>query len=144
MFEEGEVMKSIAIIVSPDDIPELDETIIVSLSTPSDGASISPSRSSVSVMIEANDQVAGLVALAQDSRSAVVGEGDRAEFTVVRTLSALGRVDVNWTITGNTDPTAEFTATTGTAVFMDVRRGRSGRGMRSPELWCIMCGWGGI
>ena len=120
VFDEGDMMKTVVLSVSADALPELDETIVVSLTAPTNGAVLSPDRSSVTIVILANDEVAGMVGFSPQSRSAVVGEGQRAEFTVERVLSALGRVEVNWTISGNSDPSLEFTAIAGTAVFMEV------------------------
>ena len=139
MFEEGEIMKTIALIVLSDDFPELDETIVVTLSMPTNGATIATDRSTVTVVIQANDGVAGVVGFSPLSRSAVVGEGESAEFSVERTLSALGRVEVNWTITGNSDPTLEFTAVAGTAVFMEVGDGRpAGYNARLCLFVCLL------
>jgi len=120
VFEEGEVMKTVVLVVSADALPELDETIVVSLTTPTNGAVLSADNSSVTIIILANDGVAGVVGFTPQSRSAVVGEGQRAEFIVERGLSALGRVEVNWTVSGNSDPSLEFTNIAGTAIFIEV------------------------
>lgn len=121
MFEEGETETTIALIILADDIPEIDETVVVSLSNPTNGATLAPGgRSTATVVIDANDGVAGVVGLTPFSRSAVVGEGDRVVFELERTLSAMGRVEVDWTISGPGDPALEFDNIRGTTVFMEV------------------------
>lgn len=121
MFSEGQTEANIALIILEDQIPEVDETVIVTLSNPTGGASIAAGLGGrTTVIISANDGVAGVVSLSPTSRSAVVREGDSVEFVLVRSVSAMGRVEVDWEITGTTDPALEFVSTRGTAIFIEV------------------------
>lgn len=123
MFEDGETEATIALIILADDNPEVDESLVVSLTGPSDGATISAGdMASATVIIEANDGVAGVIGLSALSRSAVVGEGSTVRFDLTRTQSAIGRVEVDWQITG-TNVSQEFVATQGTEVFEEVSLG---------------------
>lgn len=121
MFEEGETKMTIALVILADDIPEIDETVVVSLSNPTNGATIaSGGGSKATVIIDANDGVAGVGGLTPLSRSAVAGEGERLRFELARTFSAMGQVEIDWTISGTGDPELEFDSIRGTATFMDV------------------------
>ncbi len=103
-----------------DDIPEIDESVIVSLTTPTGGSIIAAGdMASTTILIEANDGVAGVVGLSALSRSAVVGEGETVQFEVIRSQSAMGRVEVDWQITG-ANASQEFVATEGTDFFEEV------------------------
>ena len=103
-----------------DDIPEIDESVLVSLTSPTGGATIAAgSMSTATVIIDANDGVAGIVGLSPLSRSAVVREGDTVQFEVVRSQSAMGRVEVDWQITG-VNASLEFVSTEGTDAFEEV------------------------
>lgn len=120
VFNDGDTRSTIALLVLADSVPEIDETLIVSLSSPTGGASIaSIEQGSTTVIINANDGVAGVVGLSTLSRSAVVGEGETATFEVVRRLSAMGSVEVDWQITG-TNASLEFVNTQGTDIFQEV------------------------
>lgn len=75
-FSENEVTKSIILGILPDSIPERDETIILSLVNATNGAVVATGEGgSVTVVIESNDNAAGIVGVAPQSRSAVVEEG---------------------------------------------------------------------
>ena len=120
MFERGETQTIIPFLISADDLPEIDETLIVSLSNPSDGARIATGgQGSATVIISANDGVAGVVGLSTLSRSAVVGEGERVLLQLMRTGSAMGLVEVDWQITG-ASASLEFVNIQGTEVFQEV------------------------
>jgi hypothetical protein len=120
VFDDGETRSTIALLILADDTPEIDETFQVSLSSPTGGANVaSGGQGSATIIINANDGVAGVVGLSTSSRSAVVGEGETAVFQVVRSLSAMGLVEVDWQITG-TDANQEFVSTQGTAIFPEV------------------------
>lgn len=132
VFDEGETEATIAIIILADDIPEVDETLVVSLSNPMGGASIaSGDEGRTTVIIEANDAVAGVVGLSPLSRSAVVGEGESDEFELVRSVGTMGVVEVDWEITGTGNPSLEFVTTQATATFAEV-------GI-SYECACMLC-----
>ena len=120
MFEDGETTSTIALLILADDMPEIDESLTVTLSNPMGGASVAPGeQDSATVIISANDGVAGVVGLSPLSRSAVVGEGENATFQLVRRQSAMGMVEVDWEITG-TDADVEFVNTEGTETFLEV------------------------
>lgn len=120
MFNDGDMHATIVLLILPDDIPEIDETLVVSLSSATGGASIaSGEQTSTTVVIDANDAVAGVVGLSPLSRSAVVGEGEIAVLEVVRGESAMGTVEVDWQITG-TEVALEFVNTRGTSIFQEV------------------------
>lgn len=75
-FSESEVTKSIILGILPDAIPERDETIILTLFNATNGAAVATGDGgSVTVVIESNDNAAGIVGVAPQSRSAVVEEG---------------------------------------------------------------------
>ena len=120
VFDDGDTRSTIALLVLADDMPEIDETLIVSLSGATGGASIATGEEgSAMVVINANDGVAGVVGLSSLFRSAVVGEGETAVFEVVRGQSAMGLVEVDWEISG-TDAALEFVNTQGTERFLEV------------------------
>lgn len=122
-FNETESQATIALVILTDTLPEVDETIIVSLHSPTGGARIAPGdQGRTTVIIDANDAVAGVVGLSALSRSAVVGEGESVLFEVVREVSAMGVVEVNWQITGTANASLEFVNTEGTDFFQDVRK----------------------
>ena len=78
-FSENEVTKSIILGILPDAIPERDETIILTLVNATNGAVVATGEGgSVTVVIESNDNAAGIVGVAPQSRSAVVEEGETA------------------------------------------------------------------
>lgn len=121
VFNDGDTRSTIVLLILADSVPEVDETLIVSIFSPTGGASIaSGERGSTTVIINANDGVAGVVGLSTLSRSAVVGEGETAMFEVVRELSAMGSVEVDWQITG-TNAALEFVSIQGTDIFQEVR-----------------------
>lgn len=122
VFEDGETQATIALVILADDVPEVDETLLVSLSAASGGARIAPGQQgTATIIIDANDGVAGVVGLSVLSRSAVVGEGETAMFEVVRRASAMGQVEVYWQITGTADASLEFVDIQGTDIFQEVR-----------------------
>ena len=104
-----------------DDVPEIDETLVVALNAPSGGARIGQ-QGTATVIIDANDGVAGVVGLSELSRSAVVGEGETTMFELVRRDSAMGQVQVDWRITGTSNASLEFQEVQGTDVFQEVRK----------------------
>ena len=103
-FEEGEFRKTITVFVNADDIPEADETIRVSLSEPTQGAVVGPvNDSTLSVIIEANDNAAGIFGFAPNSRAAVISEGSTLSLLVERSVGQIGEVVVYWNISDLTD-----------------------------------------
>lgn len=106
--------------IKGDSIPERNEEFVVKLVNPTGGAEIAPGLgNNVTVIIEANDGVAGKIGFAVQSRSAVVMEGDYLVLSVKRTLPAAGRVTVDWQLEG-VNASADFEPSTGTVQFYEV------------------------
>ena len=77
IFLEGETRKSIILEILSDSLPERDETIILTLVNASGGAAVAEDGGQrVAIVIEANDNAAGIVRLALESRAAVLSEGN--------------------------------------------------------------------
>ena len=120
-FDEDTTQRTISLIIFEDTLPERDETIIISLSSPTGGAVLAANGgSTVTVVIEANDNAAGIVGLVDTARSAIVSEGETVRLGLERTVGNLGVVDVVWEIYGVGNVSREFVSTSGTATFQDV------------------------
>ena len=74
--------------------------------------------SNVTIIIQANDGVAGQVGFDEQSSSVVVQEGSQVSLSVNRTLS-VGRVSVDWQVTG-TNASSDFVVISGTVEFNEV------------------------
>lgn len=72
----------------------------------------------VTIIIQANDGVAGKVGFDERSRSIVVREGGQVYLSVNRTLS-VGRVSVDWRLTGD-NASLDFVSVNGTVTFNEV------------------------
>lgn len=108
--------KSYFINIKDDAIPEGDEEIIIKLVNPTGGATVAPGLgNNVTVVIQANDGVAGQVGFDEQSRSLVVKEGSQVSLTVNRTQS-VGRVSVDWQVSG-ANASSDFDAISGTITF---------------------------
>jgi G-protein coupled receptor 98 len=119
-FKPRERTKSLAISINSDNIPERDETIIVKLVNPTAGASVAQGTgNNVTIIIQANDVVAGYVGFSMLSQVAIVREGEIVYLKVVRTSPAAGMVNVDWLIQGQ-NVTKDFNETYGTVVFKEV------------------------
>lgn len=122
-FDDQTSSNVISLILFEDTLPERDEDIVISLSNPTGGAVLASNGGSmVTVIIGANDNAAGIVGLAATARSAIVSEGETVSLAVERSVGNLGVVEVDWEISGPSDVTEEFVASSGTATFEDVRR----------------------
>ncbi|XP_039767131.1 adhesion G-protein coupled receptor V1 [Ornithorhynchus anatinus] len=99
-FAEGETKKTITLTILDDLEPEDDETIVVGLVYTEGGSRILPSSDSVTVIILANDNVAGIISFHTTSRSIIGIEGETLPFHVLRTPPGRGNVSVNWKIIG--------------------------------------------
>ena len=107
------------IIIKNDNIPEGDEEIIIKLVNPTGGARVAEGLgNNVTVIIQANDGVAGQVGFDDQSRSVVVKEGSRVSLLVNRTQS-VGRVSVDWQVTG-ANASSDFNVISGTVMFNEV------------------------
>ena len=108
--------KSYFINIKDDAIPEGDEEIIIKLVNPTGGATVAPGLgNNVTVVIQANDGVAGQVGFDEQSRSLVVKEGSQVSLTINRTHS-VGRVSVDWQVSG-ANASSDFDAISGTVTF---------------------------
>ena len=120
-FAEGVTRSTISLIIFEDSLPERDEDIFVTLSDPTGGAVLAGNGgSTVRVVIEANDNAAGIVGLVDTARSAIVNEGETVNLGLERTVGNLGEVDVDWKISGTGNVSQDFVSATGTARFQDV------------------------
>ena len=119
-FQPGKRTSSVPLIINSDNIPERDETIIVKLINPTGGASVAQGTgNNVTVVIQANDVVAGYVGFSLLSQAVIVREGEVVRLQVLRTPPAAGIVSVAWIIQGR-NVTNEFNETFGTVVFKEV------------------------
>lgn len=108
--------KSYFINIKDDAIPEGDEEIVIKLVNPTGGATVAPGLgNNVTVIIQANDGVAGQVGFDEQSRSLVVKEGSQVSLIVNRTQS-VGRVSVDWQVSG-ANASSDFVAISGTVTF---------------------------
>lgn len=120
-FDDQTSSNVISLILFEDTLPERDEDIVISLSNPTGGAVLaSNGESMVTVIIEANDNAAGIVGLAATARSAIVSEGETVSLAVERSVGNLGEVEIDWEISGPGNVTEEFVMSFGTAMFEDV------------------------
>ena len=75
-FAAGELSKSLVLEILPDNDPERDETILLTLVNATMGSNVAEGEERrVRIVIEANDNAAGIVRVAAESRAAVVQEG---------------------------------------------------------------------
>ena len=121
-FPDGASRSTIALSIIGDTIPERDEYIFIQLVDATGGATVAPGDGGTTrIVIEANDNAAGVVGLSPLSRSAVVGEGEQVTLVVQREVGFLGRVVLSWTISGLGDVAQEFVNASGVVVIEDVR-----------------------
>ena len=120
-FDEDTTQRTVSLIIYEDTLPERDEYIVVSLSNPTGGAVLaSDGGSEATVVIEANDNAAGIVRLVDSARSVIVDEGDTVSLGLERSLGNLGVVEVTWEISGPGNVSLEFVPPSGTATFQEV------------------------
>ncbi|XP_069819007.1 adhesion G-protein coupled receptor V1 isoform X3 [Dendropsophus ebraccatus] len=100
IFAEGETSKVVTIMILDDTVPEENENIIVGLTYTEGGSRILPSSNAVSIVILANDNVAGRIGFQTASRSVIGREGEKLTFNVLRTPPGRGNVTVHWKIVG--------------------------------------------
>ncbi|XP_057687080.1 adhesion G-protein coupled receptor V1 isoform X4 [Corythoichthys intestinalis] len=113
---DGDLKKTIEIVIRDDIEPEDNESIMIGLVNTEGGSRIFPSSDTVNIVILANDNVAGIVGFHPASRSVIAREGEKLSLLVLRTAPGLGNVTVDWRIQG---PFVEqtFTHTSGRLVF---------------------------
>ncbi|XP_028834405.1 adhesion G-protein coupled receptor V1 isoform X2 [Denticeps clupeoides] len=99
-FAEGDMKKTISIFIVNDMEPEGNETLRIGLVRTEGGSRILPSSDTVTIIILANDNAAGVVGFHHASRSVIAREGDRLSLFVERTAPGVGNVTVDWRIQG--------------------------------------------
>uniref|UniRef100_A0A4W6G876 Adhesion G-protein coupled receptor V1 n=1 Tax=Lates calcarifer TaxID=8187 RepID=A0A4W6G876_LATCA len=114
----GDLKKTIEIVIRDDIEPEDNESLMIGLVNTEGGSRILPSSDTVTIVILANDNVAGIVGFHPASRSVIAREGERLSLLVLRTAPGLGNVTVDWTVQG---PLVHrtFTQTSGTLFFAE-------------------------
>ncbi|XP_040899032.1 adhesion G-protein coupled receptor V1 [Toxotes jaculatrix] len=114
----GDLKKTIEIVIRDDIEPEDNESLMIGLVNTEGGSRILPSSDTVTIVILANDNVAGIVGFHPSSRSVIAREGERLSLLVLRTAPGLGNVTVDWTMQG---PLVHrtFTQTSGTLFFTE-------------------------
>ncbi|XP_071260291.1 adhesion G-protein coupled receptor V1-like isoform X2 [Salvelinus alpinus] len=100
VFADGDFKKNIEIVIVDDLEPEDSENLMVGLVKTAGGSRILPSSDTVTIIILANDNVAGVVGFHSASRSVIAREGERLPLLVSRTAPGLGNVTVDWAIQG--------------------------------------------
>ncbi|NXF10740.1 GPR98 protein, partial [Smithornis capensis] len=101
VFAEGETKKMVTINILDDAEPEDNESIIISLVHTEGGSRILPNFDTVTVIILASDNVAGIISFQTAGRSVIGHEGEQLQFHIVRTAPGLGNVTVEWKIVGH-------------------------------------------
>ncbi|KAG2466796.1 GPR98 protein, partial [Polypterus senegalus] len=99
-FADGDLKKTIQLTILDDIHPEENETIVVSLTQTEGGSRILPSSDTVTIVILANDNVAGVIGFQTTSRSVIMREGETVQLHVERSFPGSGNVTVNWNIQG--------------------------------------------
>ncbi|XP_058280172.1 adhesion G-protein coupled receptor V1 [Hirundo rustica] len=101
VFAEGETKKMVTLTILDDPEPEDNESIIISLVHTEGGSRILPSFDTVTAVILASDNVAGVISFQTAGRSVIGREGEQLQFHIVRTAPGLGNVTVEWKIVGH-------------------------------------------
>ncbi|XP_067885769.1 adhesion G-protein coupled receptor V1 [Heterodontus francisci] len=99
-FAEGENQRFITLTIVDDEEPEDNETILVRLMHTEGGSRILPSSDTVTVVILANDYVAGVISFQASSRSVIGHEGEILLFWIARSFPGQGNITVDWNIHG--------------------------------------------
>lgn len=102
MFDEYQNKLSFFITIVKDSQPEDDETFLVTLSNPTNGAVVSPTKGSTEVVIMANDNAYGRVGFANSSRYKLIVEEDHDiafELVVMREFGTNRELTVWYNVT---------------------------------------------
>uniref|UniRef100_A0A673Z153 Adhesion G-protein coupled receptor V1 n=1 Tax=Salmo trutta TaxID=8032 RepID=A0A673Z153_SALTR len=118
VFADGDLKKTIEIVIVDDSEPEDSETLMVGLVKTAGGSRILPSSDTVTIVILANDNVAGVVGFHAVSRSVMAREGEMLSLLVTRTAPGLGNATVDWAIQGPR-VARTFTHTSGLLFFTE-------------------------
>uniref|UniRef100_A0A665TER5 Adhesion G-protein coupled receptor V1 n=1 Tax=Echeneis naucrates TaxID=173247 RepID=A0A665TER5_ECHNA len=115
---DDDLKKTVEIVIRDDTEPEDNESLMIGLVNTEGGSRILPSSDTVTIVILANDNVAGIVGFHPSSRSVIAREGEMLSLLVSRTAPALGNVTVDWTVKGSLVHRT-FTQTSGTLFFTE-------------------------
>ncbi|KAK1176563.1 adhesion G-protein coupled receptor V1-like [Acipenser oxyrinchus oxyrinchus] len=99
-FADGDLRKTIQLSIVDDSEPEGNETIVVSLTQTEGGSRILPSSDTVTILILASDNAAGVIGFQTSSRSVMAREGESVQLLITRSAPGLGNVTVDWSIQG--------------------------------------------
>ncbi len=88
LFLEGDVKKTLEFVITDDMEPEDNETLQIGLVSTEGGSRILPSSDTVTILILANDNAAGVVGFHTASRSVIVREGLCFSFFSTLTVKA--------------------------------------------------------
>ncbi|XP_071506649.1 adhesion G-protein coupled receptor V1-like [Diadema antillarum] len=122
VFQQGDSRESIIIEAVQDGILEGEERFVLSITSVTVDAEISPVYGTATVVILANPDSAGSVSILPSSRNLLIGEpsgnyNGQAEIHLTRGAGIFGEVTVNWQITPSGDNA--FQQTSGQVVFGD-------------------------
>jgi hypothetical protein len=121
-FPPGVTQKTASIQIKDDIEPETDEALIISLTNPTNGAKVSSGLgNNLTIIISANDVVAGKVGFSRQSQSVVTKEGSNVSLLVQRSNPAAGRVIVLWRIIGG-NASHDFVPFSGHVTFSQVKK----------------------
>ncbi|KAL8615958.1 hypothetical protein ACOMHN_034634 [Nucella lapillus] len=116
-FKSGQTRSIVTVTILDDALPEDDEQFTIQLTNPGGGASVG-NDSYMTVVILANDNVAGVLAF--NTTSVLAKEGDQFAVEVQRSKSTRGTVKVRWVIEGlnGLQPHLGFRVFTGALTFL--------------------------
>ncbi|XP_048838820.1 adhesion G-protein coupled receptor V1 [Brienomyrus brachyistius] len=100
IFAQGDLKKTIEIFIMDDMEPEDNETVMIGLVNTEGGSRILPSSDTVTIVILANDHLAGVVGFHEASRSVTAREGEKLHLLVKRSSPGRGNVTMDWRIQG--------------------------------------------
>ncbi|XP_029019275.1 adhesion G-protein coupled receptor V1 isoform X2 [Betta splendens] len=118
LYFDGDLNKTIEIVIKDDLEPEDSESLMIGLVKTEGGSRILPSSDTVTVVILANDHVAGIVGFHPTSRSLIARKGEKLSLLVLRTAPGLGNVSVEWSVQGPL-VLQTFTQTSGKLFFSE-------------------------
>ncbi len=118
-FASGEISKTITLTTLQDNLVEGDETLVLSLSSPTGGAALSSPNQAVVTIQDDDTANRGTIHFAQSNYTVTESAGV-AVITVVRTGGSSGTVSVQYaTSDGTARAGSDYTATSGTLTFAD-------------------------
>ncbi|KAJ3604248.1 hypothetical protein NHX12_028989, partial [Muraenolepis orangiensis] len=100
VFADGDVRQTVEVEILDDVVPEDSESLLIGLVHTEGGSRILPSSDTVTIVILANDHVAGIVGFHPSSHAVATREGEQLSLLVTRTAPGLGNITVDWSIRG--------------------------------------------